>query len=271
MSTELIVGGKGLQLPDPRSPAAASLWSRLDRLPDWIPAEVQQDQFMMAVTAEANRMPQDVNPASLCSAAFNCAVVGLMPGPALGHAHFVPFKSGSTREVQLIVGYKGYLELAYRSGFLAGITCEVVYEGEKCERWNDSNGPQIDHRMSLDRVEDFDKVVAAYCIYQTQYGYRDIVTVGGRELKRLKQKHSRGSMQIWRDNPIEMALKTPIRRAAKRWKLTNQMAKAVYLDEQADRGERQASPVVEHAEIPKVDVAAYDEADQFENENPIDG
>ena len=50
---------------------------------------------------------------------------------------------------------------------------------------------------------------------------------------------------VWKSNYLAMVLKTPIRRAAKRWRITRQMAYAIDLDERAEREEQQPSLVPE--------------------------
>ena len=135
--TELIIPGDTtpLQLPDARNKGAEFLWTRLARIPDWLPQGVAARQFIMAVTAEANALPVDTNPSTIVATAFNCAVVGLIPGKALMHAHFVTFKHEGVPQCQLIIGYRGFLELAYGCKFLKDVQCEVVLEGETFRRW----------------------------------------------------------------------------------------------------------------------------------------
>jgi phage RecT family recombinase len=219
-------------LPVPRNPGAEQLRANglIERLPEWLPDERLAKRFVMAVAAEVNRLDADVNPVSIVRTAFNCAVLGLLPGPQLGHAHFVPFK----KECQLIIGYKGFLELAYGCGFLKDVQCEVVLTGEEYERWNDADGAQILHEMAVDRDEEWANVRAAYCIWHATTGGHGIEVIGQKQLSKLK-----GRGNVWKSEPIEMAKKTPLRRAAKRWNLTSEMAKAVWLDEAAERDEVQ--------------------------------
>ena len=57
----------------------------------------------------------------------------LRPGVSgLGHAWPLPIWDGRTQglKAQLVIGYKGYIELGFRSGKLAGIASRIVYENE---------------------------------------------------------------------------------------------------------------------------------------------
>jgi phage RecT family recombinase len=235
MNNLITIAGEKLPLPAPRSKGAEELFQRLERLPQWLPRGVVPAQFVMAVTAEANRVPRDVDAGSIVAAAFNCAVVGLLPGPQLGHAHFVPFKQkGGARVCQLIIGYKGYLHLAYGCGFLKAVQPEVVLRGEEFERWNIASGAQLLHKMAIDRELVWSNVIGSYCIWQSTTGGGDVSVVGRKELEMLKRRGN-----VWNDNPIAMSKKTAILRARKEWKVTGQMADATYLDDLAERGEPQ--------------------------------
>ncbi|EKF2878464.1 recombinase RecT, partial [Escherichia coli] len=64
-----------------------------------------------------------------------CSQLGLEPGSALGHAYLLPFgnkneKSGK-KNVQLIIGYRGMIDLARRSGQIASLSARVVREGDE--------------------------------------------------------------------------------------------------------------------------------------------
>ena len=244
MNDLITIDGEKLQLPKARSEGATRLYQRLERLPQHWDGEVAAARIVIAVTTEANRLPADVEPNSVVTAAFNCAVTGLLPGPFLGHAHFIPFKENRAgiRRCQLIIGYKGYLHLAYGTGFLKDARPEVVLRDEEFERWNDSAGAQLRHKLRIDRDEQWSNVIGAYCAWKSTTGGGDIAMVTRKELETL---YRRGN--VWHSDPIAMCKKTAIRRASKNWKTTGRMANAVYLDEMADRDEPQPC-LVDHLE-----------------------
>jgi recombination protein RecT len=70
---------------------------------------------------------------SVLGAAMTCAQLGLRPGVgALGQAWILPFwdgKSGGQR-AQLIIGYKGYIELGHRSDRIASLHSRIVYAND---------------------------------------------------------------------------------------------------------------------------------------------
>jgi recombination protein RecT len=73
----------------------------------------------------ANDKLREADPAKVLGAFSYGLQLGLVPGP-LGLVHFIPFGN----EVVFLVGYRGYIELAYRSGLVKDVSAELVYEGE---------------------------------------------------------------------------------------------------------------------------------------------
>ena len=232
-----------LRFPNPKHELAAKLQdpNLIEVIGSYCNSDIEPGAFAMAAMTEINDLPADTDRRSVWNSIVNCATLGLIPGKAYGHAFFVPLMNRTykpaIRECNLWLGYKGYLELGYRSGWLAGITLEVVVGDEKFRRWNDRNGAQLEHEINPNRplVIDPPTVVCSYCQYTTTSGYSDVVTIGGNQLRALRDKQGK----VWNSNFIEMALKTPIRRASKRWRQTSSLANAVRLDEQLERNETQ--------------------------------
>lgn len=91
---------------------------------------------MLRLMANAMRTtPQlgECDPLSLLGSMMTCASLGVEPNTPLGHAYLIPFKNNrkNITEVQLILGYKGMIDLARRSGHIVNIHGDVVYEGDE--------------------------------------------------------------------------------------------------------------------------------------------
>lgn len=136
-----------------RAQASAQTQQGGDRRPATLQDQLwqmeKQFQLAMPTGSEAKQLIRDVltcirqtpklaqcEPASIFGAAMTCAQLGLRPGVgALGHAYLLPFwdrKSGM-QKAQLIIGYKGYAELAHRSGRVEAIMARVVYANDYFE------------------------------------------------------------------------------------------------------------------------------------------
>lgn len=80
------------------------------------------------------------NPVTFFDALSECARLGLVPGTE--HFYFVPFKDGrdkvggqpnpdkGTYKISGIVGYKGMLDMVYRTGQVSAVHCHVVRKGD---------------------------------------------------------------------------------------------------------------------------------------------
>lgn len=88
---------------------------------------------------------------SFLGSLMTCAQLDLRPGVAsLGHAWPLPYWDNNRKayRAQLVVGYKGYIELGYRSGKLAGIASRVVHEGEEFAIEFHEDGDRLTHKPS---------------------------------------------------------------------------------------------------------------------------
>lgn len=95
-----------------------------------LPRGMDADRFARIVITECKANPQLLrcDPGSMLAAVMRAAQLGLEPGP-LGHVYLVPFGD----QVQFILGYKGIVALARRSGEIKDVYAEVVYEGDEFE------------------------------------------------------------------------------------------------------------------------------------------
>lgn len=95
-------------------------------------------RFISAITSAVSSNPalQECSPASVINAALLGESLKLSPSPQLGHYYIVPYKkkdrNGNIIDVtgQFQLGYKGYLQLAYRSGCYTRLTVMEVKQGE---------------------------------------------------------------------------------------------------------------------------------------------
>lgn len=110
------------------------------------------DQFVRAVLTELGRTPklQECTPQSLLGAVMTCAHLGLEPGP-MQLVALLPFWNNRTRatEVQLIIQYRGYIELAMRSGLLAHIEAREVCKNDYFH-FKYGLHPRLEHDFDLE-------------------------------------------------------------------------------------------------------------------------
>ena len=86
------------------------------------------------------------NPASLFASILLCAELGLNPSADVGEFYFIPFG----KKITPIIGYKGIINLMLRSGEIAKIWSEIVYEDDDFE-YELGLEPKLTHIPNLDR------------------------------------------------------------------------------------------------------------------------
>lgn len=238
-----------LIIPKAQNEYATKVADRIDDIltiasPDVAGSFDRRQQMATALVVAANELKKDsCYPSSVLMAAFHATYVGLTPGSALGLAYFIPRKrkrEDRLARCQLEIGYKGFLDLAFGNQFLERCHAEVVLDGEEFKYWVDADGPQILHDIPnplerpIKNTHIRKHVRGAYCIYHPRSGGRGIRWLTRDQLDEVDTKSN-----VWASNYFEMCRKSAIRRAAKDWKLTQQMANAITLDEQAERDDDQ--------------------------------
>jgi recombination protein RecT len=101
-----------------------------------LPEHIKPERMQRIIFNEYRTVPRlkECSPGSFYGAVIKAVQLGLEPG-VLGHAYLLPFKNSRTNsyEVQLIIGYKGMIELIRRSGQILEIVARPVYEGDTLE------------------------------------------------------------------------------------------------------------------------------------------
>lgn len=199
------------------------------------------EKIIRIAMTSISRQPklQECTPATILGAIIQSSQLGLEPNDVLGHAYLVPFRNNknNTTECQLIIGYKGYIALARRSGDIASITAQVVYEGDVFEYEYGLN-EKLKHVPNLDGDRDQSKIRFVYAYATFRDGGYAFEVIPRKEIDRImlmtKSKGTSGVFGPWKDNYEEMARKSAIRKLSKYLPITIEMANAVHMDERTN-------------------------------------
>lgn len=177
-------------------------------------------------------------PKDLFAATVQVALLGLELGGPIGQAYLIPFKG----KPQLIIGYKGFLALAYRSAAAKRITPRVVRANDDF-RITYGTGQTLHHVPNL---TDPGEVTGYYAVVETTTGGFDFefLTKAQAEQHRARYAMSKGAGP-WVNNFDEMAKKTCIRALCKRIPFSVELTQASTLDEQAEYDVPQELPVLD--------------------------
>lgn len=171
----------------------------------------------VCVTAfRQNAKLQQCSAGSILGAMMTCAQLDLEPNTPSGLAYLIPYG----RECQFQVGYRGLLQLMYRSGAIASFNADVVYKGEVEQglfRYTSGIHPSIEHEINLldnsARSGDPKDIIAAYAAVTLKSGEPVMRLVTRKEIEQARAQ-SGGRSPAWRDHYAAMAIKTAIKRLA---------------------------------------------------------
>lgn len=193
-----------------------------------LPKTFDEQRFVRTVwtTVRGNKGLMEADPASLISAVMLSAQLGLEPGP-LGHCYFVPFRERNVPKVQFILGYKGIIDLARRSGEIKSIEAREVREHDTFD-YEFGLEPVLRHRPA---DGDRGKPTHYYgvCHFKDGGHYFEVLTVA--DVEAYRQRSKAGQSGPWTTDYSQMAKKTVIRRMAPYLPLNVEAARAVDSDE----------------------------------------
>jgi len=191
-----------------------------------IPKHLNADRMIQMAATLIARNPKiaECTVASLIGAVMQASILGFRPVEALGECFFVPYKNkvkmpdGSDRyemQVQFQIGYKGYLNLARRSGELKTVYAYVVREGDDF-RYNLGLNPDLHHVPAEN--SDSAKITHAYAVSHYKDGGYNFIVLTKREIERyrLRSPSQKATPSgAWDTDYDAMAMKTVIHRLSK--------------------------------------------------------
>lgn len=223
-----------------------------------VAARHMNPERMMRVVANAIRTTpklQQCEPISFLGALMQCASLGLEPNTILGHAYLIPFDKTLNRnkatertitEVQLVIGYKGLIDLARRSGHITSIHAGIHYSDDATTGglWEYEEGTEAKLRHRNGDMAGQKK--HAYAIAKFKDGGHAYVVMPWSHVMKIRDasqgyKRAVENAKKWK-KPVDtpwvthedaMAKKTAIRALAKYLPLSVEFSDAMAVDEQS--------------------------------------
>lgn len=236
---------------------------------------------MIAIAYDAvQRVPKllECSPASIVMSVRRAAELRLDLNPVLGQFYLIPRWNSKTRnnECSGEIGYRGFIELALRSGKVSAIRAQAVYD---CDVFDHEEGlePRLVHRPAPDRPDDA-KLIAAYAVARLTDGWQQHVVLSRQDVE--KRRESSQSWQaklakrlketVWDTHPAEMWKKSAIRALAKELPLNVAplAVQAALEEEQEEAG----APIIETAfevvDLPEEEPTEQPPAEQLRMREP---
>lgn len=192
------------------------------RLKAIISTESVQEQFKNALQEGASlfiaslidiygndKYLQACEPQAVIMEALKAATLKLPINKSLGFAYIVPYKNKEgVQEPQFQIGYKGYIQLAMRTGQYKYINADFVCEGEL------KGHDKLTGEMDLSGDAKSDKVIGYFAYIETINGFRKPLYWSKDKVLAHAKRYSKSfgrDTSAWKTNFDEMALKTMLR------------------------------------------------------------
>lgn len=192
-------------------------------------AGITAERMVRLVLTEVRRQPKlmDCHIESLLGATMQCAQLGLEPGP-MGLAYIIPYGDEATFQI----GYKGLLNLIWRSELIASVQSEVVREGDEFAY---SNGipPELRH---VPAQGERGEVTHVYAVIGTKSGGWVHRVMTRDEVEEHRKRFSKAKSGPWFTDWDEMACKTVLKRTGKRAPVSTETQTVIALDDKAELG-----------------------------------
>lgn len=197
-----------------------------------LPSVITPERFTRIVLSAISVNPKlgSCTPQSFLGAMMTSAQLGLEVNTPLGQAYVLPYSNKGVLEAQFQLGYKGLIDLAYRSGEVEVIQAHVVYENDEftCEYGLD---PKLTHKPA-DR--DRGNPVKVYAVFKTKSGGFGFEVMSMDDVRRHAEKYSKAygsGFSPWKTSYEEMAKKTVLKRVLKYAPLKSDFVRAAVQDE----------------------------------------
>lgn len=160
-----------------------------------LPSVLTPERFTRIVLSALSTNPKlaETTPQSFLGAMMTAAQLGVEPNTPLGQAYLLPYWNSKKNcyECQFQLGYKGLLDLAYRSGEISVIQAQVVYSEDEFS-YSFGLNPELKH---IPAKSDRGEPTHVYAIFHTKsdgYGF-EVASIESIRLHAQKYSKSYGS------------------------------------------------------------------------------
>ena len=223
---------------NPAKGLQALLESRREAIAAVLPKHLNADRLLKIalVAVSKNELLMKCSQTSILQSVMTAAQLGLDCGGALGSAYLVPFfdNKKSAYECQLVIGYRGLIDLARRSGQIVSIEARIVYEGDTFDLDYSIEGAKLTHKPCLDGDPGEMRLVYGVACLKDGGHQFELMTKAQIEKIRMISQTGKKNFGPWRDHYGEMARKTVVKRLAKYLPISVELTDAIDNDNKAE-------------------------------------
>ncbi|MDN7481887.1 recombinase RecT [Burkholderia orbicola] len=222
-----------------------------------LPRHVSPDRMLKIALGALRTTPKlmECTVESLMGAVVQCSQLGLEPNTPLGHAYLIPFekkkKVGNQWvtdkvETQIVIGYKGLIDLARRSGQVVSIAAHAVHEHDHFD-YAFGLDEKLEHKPAMSARG---RVIAFYAVAKLVGGGHAFEVMSAEQVNEIRDasqnyKFARDKEKtVWGQHYEEMGRKTVLRRLFKYLPVSIELASAAAIDDVGASGRSQALDTV---------------------------
>lgn len=181
-------------------------------------------RFISAIVSAVNNNPQlkECDNASILSGALLGESLNLSPSPQLGNYYLVPFKDKDRGQVATFqLGYKGYIQLAIRSGQYKKLNVLAIKDGELIKY------DPLNEEIEVNLIEDEEKrekakTIGYYAMFEYVNGFKKAMYWSKAKMEAHALQYSKGyqakkGYTFWEKDFDAMAFKTMLRQLISKW------------------------------------------------------
>jgi recombination protein RecT len=188
----------------------AFIEERKPEIVQMLPKHVNVERFLksaLLAVARDNKL-QECTPLSLFTAVVNAAELGLDFTPAKGQAYLVKYGD----KAQFMPGYRGFIDLAKRTGDVARIEAHLVYENDKFDLSYGTDSKLV-HVPELRKERG--ALIGAYAVANFKDGENQFEYMSKEQIDSIRKRSKAAQSGPWVTDYEEMARKTVVRRLFK--------------------------------------------------------
>lgn len=200
-----------------------------------LPKHLTPERMARIAMTELRKTPklQECDPMSFIAAIMQASQLGLEPG-ILGSCYLIPFNNNQTGKVEctFMPGYRGFLDLARRSGQIVSLVARAVYANDEFS-YEFGLKEDLTHKPAMN---DRGELVAVYAVAILKDGGHQFDVMSKKDVDMIKNQSKSKNNGPWVTHYEEMAKKTVLRKLFKWLPCSVEMQKAVSLDELQEAG-----------------------------------
>lgn len=211
-------------------------------------------RFIASIVSAVNTNPalSECTNQSILSAALLGESLKLSPSPQLGHYYMVPFNDKNKGKVaQFQLGYKGYIQLAIRSGQYKKLNVLAIKEGEL--EYFDPMNEEIQVSLMVNKWNEREALptVGYYAMFELTNGFRKAIYWSKEQMEAHALTYSPGykakkGYTFWEKNFDAMAYKTMLRQLISKWGIMSIDMQAAFDGDMAVINEDETKEYVEN-------------------------